>query len=91
MTPRPFEDKMALALQATTTVALIAAILAVSTPGRTGEVFGVAVVSLLVAVPLIRVAALVVRWHHQSDRQFVLVGIGLVALVGIGAIIAFVR
>lgn len=82
------ESRMATGLQGATVAAFVLAVLAMAVPDPGGHGLGVAVVVLLVAAPLLRVVGLVVRWWSEGDRRFVLVGIGLLAIVGVGAIIA---
>lgn len=81
-------DPMATRLQTATAVAFVLAVSAMAVPDPGGHGLGVAVVVLLVAAPLLRVAGLVVRWWSEGDSRFVLVGLGLLAIVGLGAIIA---
>lgn len=59
---------------------LVAAALALVLPGRAGEWAGVAVVVLLIAVPLARLAWLAQRWVRRGDVRYALVA-GLLALV----------
>ncbi|HYF46355.1 MAG TPA: hypothetical protein VD926_09110, partial [Acidimicrobiales bacterium] len=54
-------------------------------PGDIGEVSGVALVALLVAVPAIRVLWLAVRWTHKGDRRFAGLALLLVLLAAAGA------
>lgn len=88
MRRRPFEDRMAISLQAATITTLVAAAVGVLVPGAVGRAFSTAVVVVLVAVPVARVTALVMRWNRDGDRRFVAVGTGLVALVALGALLA---
>lgn len=87
----PGDNRMAAGLQGATVVAFVLAVLAMAVPDPGGHGLGVTVVVLLVAAPLLRVTGLVVRWWSEGDRRFALVGLGLLAIVGLGAIIASVR
>lgn len=45
-------------------------------------------IAIIVAVPLLRVVVVGTHWWRIGDRRFALVAIGLLGLVGSGAIIA---
>ncbi|MCU0267553.1 MAG: hypothetical protein MUF83_02790 [Acidimicrobiales bacterium] len=53
-------------------------------PTEEARTLGLALAALLIAVPLVRVAWLVVRWTGRRDWRFVGAGIGLLAVIGIG-------
>jgi hypothetical protein len=57
-------------------------------PGRAGRATAICMVALIVAVPLVRVLALGVHWLRAGDRRFAGAALGLLAIVGTGAIIA---
>lgn len=57
-------------------------------PGAAGRSLAVAAAAVVAAVPLLRVVWLVVRWAQESDRRFVAVGAGLLAVVAAGATLA---
>lgn len=60
------------------------AALALALPGRSGEMAGFAVVAVLVATPLARLAWLGRRWLRKGDRRFALVAalLGVIILAG---------
>lgn len=72
-------------------ITLPLALLGVVVPGDVGIAIDTVVVVVLVATPLVRVVALVVRWRREGDRRFVLVGVVLLAIVGLGALLAVLR
>lgn len=71
------------AVMATFAIAVAALVL----PGRAGTVLGVAMVAVLVAVPLIRLAWLARRWLGRGDRRFALVALLLGLIVSAGAVL----
>lgn len=75
------------ALTWVTRVLLAAALAGTLLPGGAGVGLRTAVVATVVAVPLLRVAWLVGRWSYERDRVFVAVGVGLLAVVGGGALL----
>lgn len=48
----------------------------------------VAALTLVTAAPLIRVGWLVFRWTQERDLRFAALGVGLLAVVAIGAILS---
>ncbi|MEZ5218490.1 MAG: hypothetical protein R2715_18345 [Ilumatobacteraceae bacterium] len=76
------------ALQWVVRVLLVLAALGAALPGTAGSAFGAAAVAVLIATPLTRVAWLTFRWTQESDRRFVLTGLGLLTVVGIGAVLS---
>jgi uncharacterized membrane protein YczE len=73
-----------------TRLILVAAASGAVLPSRVGTAFATAAVAAVVAAPLVRVAWLIHRWRQEHDRRFVLVGLALLAVVGIGAALAAV-
>ena len=69
-------------------VVLVAAIAGAVVPGAAGIAFATAAVGAVVAAPLLRVAWLVFRWIQEGDRRYVLSGLGLLAIIGLGAVLA---
>lgn len=57
-------------------------------PGASGRALAVAAVSVVIAVPLLRVAWLVLRWWQERDRRFLLAGVALLCVVAAGAVLA---
>ena len=64
------------------------AALTVVLPPSLGVWSGRALVALLVAVPLARVAWFVVRWFRRGGPRFALVGLGVLCVVTVGALLA---
>ncbi|MBI4884161.1 MAG: hypothetical protein HY826_08910 [Actinobacteria bacterium] len=56
--------------------------------GNFGTVAAGISVAVIVAVPLLRVAALGVHWWSVGDRRFAIIAAALLVVVGSGAIIA---
>lgn len=48
---------------------------------------GVLMTSTVIAVPLVRLAWLVVRWWRRGDHRFALVGTGLLVIVASSAVL----
>lgn len=57
-------------------------------PEGSGIALATAVVSAVVAVPLLRVAWLVHRWRQERDRRFVGMGLALLGVIAAGAALA---
>ena len=57
-------------------------------PGDARVALATAVVSAVVAVPLLRVAWLVHRWRQEHDRRFVGMGLALLGVIATGALLA---
>jgi cytochrome c oxidase subunit IV len=71
--------------------ALVLAVAGLLLPGSVGRGFDTAAVVTVVAVPLLRVATLAVRWLREGDRRFALVAVALLAIVGGGALLSWLR
>ena len=63
------------------------ALLTVVLPPPAEESLAVATVALLLAIPVVRVAWLGVRWWRLGDRRFALVAAALLAVVALAAVI----
>ena len=63
------------------------AVAALVLPGRAGTALGVAMVTMLVAVPLIRLAWLARRWLRKGDRRFAVVSVVLAVIISAGALL----
>ena len=74
-------------LRAATAVAMALATIAVLVPGSVGRAAGTAAVAALVAVPLLRVVWLAQRWYRRGDRLYGTVACGLLAIVGVAALV----
>jgi len=75
-------------LQVAIAVAFVAAVVGTVTQGTTSRVAGGIAVVTIVAAPLLRVMLLTGTWWHRRDRRYALVGVGLLAIVGSGAVLA---
>lgn len=69
-------------------LALLLALGGVVLPGDAGRYSGVALVAILVAVPVVRVAWLLVRWVRRGDPRFAAAAAALLAVVAVGAVAA---
>lgn len=76
------------ALTWTTRVVLVAGLLTLVLPGVAAMAVATAVVAVVIATPLLRVAWLVWRWHQEHDQRFVTIGLVLLAVIGSGAALA---
>lgn len=56
-----------------------------------GDAIAATAVGVVIALPLLRVVWLVATWKRQRDMRFVALGLVLLALVGIGFVLALVR
>jgi hypothetical protein len=65
-------------------IALVGAIV----PGVIGTGVAVGAVSLVLAVPILRVCWLGVAWAREGDRRFAALAVALVTLMAVGAILA---
>lgn len=66
------------------------AFVATIAPGAFGTVAGVAALTLIIAAPLVRVGVLVIVWWMERDLRFVATAGFLLAIIGVGAVIALV-
>lgn len=80
-------DATAVALRVAALAAMTISALALI-GGQIGRIAGGAILALLIGAPLLRIALLVVHWWRLPDRRFALVALGLLAVVGTGAIAA---
>lgn len=76
------------ALAWTTRTVIVLGLLSVVLPERASMPVAVAVVSAVIATPLLRVVWLVHRWRQEHDRRFVAAGLALLALVASGALLS---
>lgn len=76
------------ALTWTTRVVLVAGLLTLVLPDAAGIAVATAVVAVVIATPLLRVAWLVWRWHQEHDQRFVTIGVVLLAVIATGAALA---
>ena len=64
------------------------AVLALAAPAAVGEPLGAAMVVILAAIPLLRVAWLVGRWFRRGDPRFALLGLLVISVPVIGLLLA---
>lgn len=76
------------ALAWVTRVVIVLGLASAVFPDPAGVAVATAVVCAVVAVPLLRVAWLVHRWHQEHDRRFVGMGAALLGVVAVGALLA---
>ena len=76
------------AMQIAAMVAFALAAIGALLPGSVGRAAAVAVVSFIVAVPLLRVLSLAVHWLRMGDRRFAAAAFGLLVIVAAGSVIA---
>jgi hypothetical protein len=89
--PHPLVGRQAALARALWVVGIAAWCLAgagVVLPGRAGEIAATALVVVLIAAPVGRVAWLAARWIHRGDPKFAAVAIGLIVIVLSGALVA---
>ena len=55
---------------------------AVAVPDAVGRTAGVGVVTVLIAVPVVRVVWLMRRWLRRGDRRYAMIAGGLLLIVG---------
>jgi hypothetical protein len=76
------------ALRVAVGVVAVLAAAAVLLPDPVGAWFGVALVTVLIGAPLVRVLWFVARWFRRGDPRFAFVGLGVLAVIGIGTVLA---
>jgi hypothetical protein len=69
-------------------VTAVAAVLAVVLGSDDGGTPARIMVALLIALPLLRIAWLTLRWARLGDWRFALAGVGLLSVVAAGALVA---
>ena len=83
-------ERMIRALQVLGRVAFVAALVGVFLPDPLGPAASATAVTVVVAVPLLRVAWLAIRWYRRGDRRYAAVAAGLLLIVGAGSVLALV-
>ena len=83
-------ERLSTALSVAVAVAAVLVLGALLLPGRAAEVTGGALVAVLIAAPLLRVAWFVHRWFRRGDPRFAFVGLGVLGVVAAGALLALV-
>ncbi len=81
---------LSVALSRALVLAAALAVAALIVPGPAGRYLGEALVAILIAAPLLRVAWFVVRWFRRGDPRFAMVGVGVLSVISIGLVIALV-
>jgi hypothetical protein len=81
------QRRLARFLRVAVATTFLVATAALVLPGRAGTAFGVAMVCVLVAVPLIRLAWLARRWLRKGDRRFAAISVLLAVIVSAGALL----
>ena len=81
-------DRLSLVLGRALAVVGALALPTVVLPPAQGVWFGRALVTLLIALPLLRVAWFVVRWFRRDDLRFAFVGLGVLCVVAVGALLS---
>ncbi|HYT38671.1 MAG TPA: hypothetical protein VEN99_04130 [Acidimicrobiia bacterium] len=83
-------ERMIRALRLFTGLAFVAALAGLLLPDPVGQAASAVAVAVVVAVPLLRVAWLAVRWYGRGDRRYAAVAASLLVVVGTGSVIALV-
>ncbi|MEL7206791.1 MAG: DUF1634 domain-containing protein [Actinomycetota bacterium] len=75
-------------LRIATVVSALTALVGVIVPGSVGRAAAGATVAALIAVPVVRVLWLTRRWAVKRDWRYVATAVGLLAILGTGALVA---
>ena len=81
-------DRLSVWLRLALVIVAVLALAAVLVPPAQGVWIGRALVTLLVALPLLRVAWFVARWFRRGDPRFAFVGLGVLCVVATGALLS---
>lgn len=71
-----------------TRLVVVVGVLGAALPGGAGIAVATVAVAAVMAAPLLRVLWLVFRWKQERDHRFIAVGIGLLAVIGLGALLS---
>lgn len=71
-----------------TRILVVLGLVTVVLPDQARIAVATVVVGGVIAGPLLRVAWLVFRWSQERDRRFILLGSALLAVVGVGVVLA---
>lgn len=82
------QDVLVRALQVALVLLLAVALAALLLPGGAAAIAGRTMVGLLVAVPLLRVTWMLVRWARKRDIRHALLAGGLLVVVASGVVVA---
>ena len=85
------EERAGRTVQRVLVVVAVLAVAGLVVGGGTGEVLQWLAVAAVIAIPLVRVAWLAVRWSIQRDWRYVAVAIMLLVLVAVGPIVALLQ
>lgn len=80
--------KLVRPLRVAALAAFALAVAAAGAPGPAGDALAGALVAVLVAAPLMRVAFFVGRWWQIGDRRYAVVALALLAEIALGAALA---
>ena len=83
-------ERMIAALRFCTWLAFVVALAGLLVPDPVGQAASAMAVAIVVAVPLLRVAWLAVRWYLRGDRRYAAVAASLLLVVASGSVIALV-
>lgn len=76
------------ALTWTTRIVLVVSLVGGLGGQAVGDPLAIAAVTVIVAVPTLRVCWLIRRWAQEGDRRFVGTGLALLAVISTGAVLA---
>lgn len=86
--PRAVRRRVLVRALVVLTIALaVLALLTVVLPPPVEEPLAIATVALLLAIPVVRVAWLGLRWWRLGDRRFALVAAALLGVVALAAVV----
>ncbi len=71
-----------------TRLVVVVGVVGATLPGAAGIAVATAAVVAVAAAPLLRVLWLVFRWGQEGDRRFVVVGLGLLGVIALGAVLS---
>lgn len=81
-------DRLSAALSVAVTLAVVLVLGALTLPDSAADVMGGALVAVVIATPLLRVAWFVQRWFRRGDPRFALVALGVLVVVATGTLLA---
>ena len=85
------EERAGRTVQWVLAVVAVLAVAGLVVGGRTGTVLEWSAVAVVIAIPLVRVAWLAVRWSRLRDWRYVAVAVLLLVLVAVGPIVALLQ
>jgi hypothetical protein len=78
--------RQARALRLISAIVIATAATSLMVPGPAEGWLALGALVLVVSTPLLRVGWLIFRWGQEGDRRFVLLGVGLLTVVAVGAV-----